>query len=132
MRKFCFILFFTVLSGAVFAGSTMDASMVSEADIIRMESIAEALDPIVAIEAAITSFGGTHYPLANYLEMQKMKINLIFNEYGVEFNQYVNYQGLSQRAQVVFSRLKSRYSYLNSINLQNAEQLRATLALLRQ
>jgi hypothetical protein len=68
--------------------------------------------------------------MADYLATQRIRINRIFNEYGVEFNQYATYTGLSAEAQVVFTKLKSRYAYLNQLELSRTAELQAALALL--
>jgi hypothetical protein len=133
MRK----AFFTVLLGFglviySWAGGTVDASKVSDADITKIDNICKALDPEVAIQTALTSFPKSSYPLNDFLKTQEMKINRIFNEYGVEFSHYDTYEGLSSKAQIVFSRLKSRYSYLDSMELKNPDELRAALALLKE
>ncbi|MDR0644430.1 MAG: hypothetical protein LBG05_05900 [Treponema sp.] len=131
MKKIIFVLFFAVLGGAVFAGGEMDASMVSDEDVARVERIVQALDPEAAIQTALDSFTG-EYPLIGFLDTQEMKINRIFNEYGVEFNQYTSYKGLPSQAHVAFAKLKSRYSYLYSIQFMEPEELRAALALLKE
>jgi hypothetical protein len=133
MRKafFTVLLSFGLAICSVWAGGTVDASMVSDADITKVDAIAQALDPELAIQTALTSFPQSSYPLMDYLKIQEMKINRIFNEYGVEFNQFADYKGLNSKAQVVFSRLKSRYSYLDSMEFKKSDDLRAALVLLK-
>ena len=131
MKKLALIFLFIIAGGIVYAGGSMDVSSVSDADVARIERIVEALDPEVAIESALNSFGQSSFPMSNYLETQKMRINRIFNEYGIEFSEYADFEGLNSRSQVTFSRLKSRYSYLNSLTFKNPNELRAILALLK-
>jgi hypothetical protein len=60
-----------------------------------------------------------------------MKINLIFNEYGLVFNNYNTYQVEGNpKLNVLLARLKSRYSYLDSLPTKDAAELRAILATL--
>jgi hypothetical protein len=132
MRKVLMVLVLIVFGGAVFAGGTMDASAVSDEDIARIEVIVQALDPEVAIQTALDSFPKAYAPLSGYLNTQGMKINRIFNEYGIEFSQYATFEGLGPRAQVAFTRLKSRYSYLYSMQYKTLDELRATLELLKE
>jgi hypothetical protein len=106
--------------------------MVSPEDVARVEKIVEALDPEVAIQTALTSYSDSYYPLSGYLKTQGMRINRIFNEYGVEFSVYSTYTGLSNEAQIVFTKLKSRYSYLDSLELKQTPELQATLELLKE
>jgi hypothetical protein len=131
MKKVFLVLLLVGIGSTVFAGGTMDASKVSDADIARIDKIAQDLEPTVAIQTALTTFKTSSYPLSGYLKTQKMKIDLVFNEYGVEFSEYTSYEGLSQKAQVSFSRLKSRYSYLSSMTLNDPDELRAALTLLK-
>jgi hypothetical protein len=131
VKKIAFVLVFGFLGGILFAGGKMDASMVSNADIAKIEGIVKALDPEVAIQAALDNFPKSTWPLNDYLEIQKMKINRVFNEYGTEFNQYNDYEGLSPKASVAFAKLKSRYSYLSSMELKKSDELRAALVLLK-
>jgi hypothetical protein len=84
MKKILMVLFFVALGDALFAGGTMDASMVSDEDIAKIEIIVQDLDPEVAIQTALDSFSESRIPLYDYLNVQKMKINRIFNEYGIE------------------------------------------------
>jgi hypothetical protein len=56
MHKLVWVLVFAVLGGTVYAGGTMDASVVSPEDIKKMETIVQALDPEVAIQTTLTSF----------------------------------------------------------------------------
>jgi hypothetical protein len=132
MKKVLMILVLIVLGGAVFASGTMDVSTVSDEDIARIEVIVQALDPEVAIQTALDSFPKERLPLYQYLNTQEMKINRIFNEYGIEFHSYDTFEGLTPKAQVAFARLKSRYSYLDSIDLNGPDALRATLELLKE
>jgi hypothetical protein len=71
-------LFFAVLGWNVFAGGTMDVSAVSAEDVAKIELIVEALEPEFAIQTALDSFPKSHWPLHEYLNIQKMKINRIF------------------------------------------------------
>jgi hypothetical protein len=50
--------------------------MVSEADIARIDAIAQALDPEVAIQSALDTFGERGHPLNEYL---LSKVNLTVN-----------------------------------------------------
>jgi hypothetical protein len=131
VKKVLLSLFFVVLGWNVFAGGTMDVSAISAEDVAKIELIVEALEPEFAIQTALDSFPKSSYPLNDYLKVQEMKINRIFNEYGIEFNHYAAFEGLSPWAQVAYTKLKSRYSYLDSMELKGADELRAALALLR-
>jgi hypothetical protein len=132
MKKIVLVFVFFGLGISAFAAGEMDASMVSDDDIARVEKIVEALDPEYAIQTALTSFPKEAFPLYRYLKNQEMKINRIFNEYGVEFSKYDSYAGLSPRAQTVFQKLKSRYSYLHAMTLQDSDGLKANLVLLQE
>jgi hypothetical protein len=74
MRK----AFFTVLLGFglviySWAGGTVDASMVSDADIAKIDNICKALDPEVAIQTALTSFPQSSFPMNDFLKTQETK-----------------------------------------------------------
>jgi hypothetical protein len=66
----------------------------------------------------------------NYLNVQEVKINAIFNEYGLEFSQYATYEGSNEELKKVYARLCSRYSYLHRILLNDIEALIGNLDLL--
>ena len=61
-----------------------------------------------------------------------MKINRVFNEYGIEFSSYATFEGLPPKAQIAFIQLKSRYSFLNSMRSNKVDALRAALELLKE
>jgi hypothetical protein len=132
MKKVLMGLFFVVLGWNVCAGGTMDVSAISTKDVEKIELIVQALEPEFAIQTALDNFPKSYYPLYEYLNIQEMKINRIFNEYGIEFSQFETYKELTPWVQVTYTKLKSRYSYLDSIEFNSVDELRAVLALLRE
>ncbi|MDR0301262.1 MAG: hypothetical protein LBI04_03005 [Treponema sp.] len=121
------------VSGVIFAGGAVEISTISQNDISRLEKIVEELEPVYAIQKALDSFGKELFPMYNYLTTQKMKLNTIFNEYGLEFNEYNTYKAEENpKLNAVLVKLNSRYSYLVALQNNRADVLRATLAMLKE
>ena len=120
-----------ILAGLAFAAGNMEVS-ISDNDITRLEKIVADLEPVHAIQTALRLYENDRNPLLNFINAQEMKINAIFNEYGIEYNMFTTYTVSNPRAQVVLARLKSRFSFLDGIKYNNADKLRATLVLLEE
>ena len=131
MKRFIMVLVIAfVLVSAVFAGGNVDVSTITPQDIVRLEKIVDDLEPTKAINAAMANFGNNAYPMLNYMNIQTVKINAIFNEYGIVYNQFIDYKTNDPKLNVLLARLKSRFSYLNGIITNNKETLKKTLDLL--
>ena len=131
MKRFImFTMMVFVLVSAVFAGGKVDVSTVTSEDIARLDKIVDALEPSYAIKMALENFGNDIYPMFGYRKLQEVKINAIFNEYGITFNQFSNYTTTNPKLNVILARLSSRYSYLGSINTADVETLKKILDLL--
>jgi hypothetical protein len=121
------------VSGIVFAGGSIDVSTISQQDVGRLEKIVEALEPVYAIQTVLDSFGNQTYPMIDYMKTQKMKINLIFNEYGLVHNEFHTYEVPNNpKLNILLARLKSRYSYLSGIDVNKADELKTILAMLKE
>jgi len=131
MKRFIMVLVIAfVLVSAVFAGGNVDVSTITPQDIVRLEKIVDDLEPTKAINAAMANFGNNAYPMLDYMNIQTVKINAIFNEYGIVYNQFIDYKTNDPKLNVLLARLKSRFSYLNGIITNNKETLKKTLDLL--
>jgi hypothetical protein len=123
---------FALVSVAVFAGGEMDMSAIKKTDIAKLEKIVDALEPIYAIETALKQYPKESYPVGTHLKVQKMKINMVFNEYGFEYNSYTTYTAEDKNLNILLAKLKSRYSYLDSLDLSRKETLEAALKELKE
>ena len=131
MKKVLLVLVLMLLAGLAFTSGNMEVS-ISDNDITRLEKIVADLEPVSAIQTALQLYENDRNPILNFVNAQEMKINAIFNEYGIEYSMFTTYTVSNPRAQVVLARLKSRFSYLDGIKYNNADKLRATLVLLEE
>jgi hypothetical protein len=131
MKRFImFMVMAFALVAAVFAGGNVDVSTITPQDVARLEKIVDDLEPTKAINTAMANFGNNAYPMLDYMKIQTVKINAIFNEYGIVYNQFIDYTTSDPKLNVLLARLKSRFSYLNGIITNNKETLKKTLDLL--
>jgi len=133
MKRLMLLAFLVMVHGvSVYAGGEIEVSSIQKKDIDRLDSIVGALEPTYAIKEALRLYPDAIYPMHEYMKVQEMKINAIFNEYGIVYNSYNTYTvSDNQRLQIILAKLKSRYHFLDSIGLTKKDSLLSTLESLK-
>jgi hypothetical protein len=136
------LVLWTIAAGVVFADD-VDLSSFSKKDTDRLEKIVEQLEPVHALQRTLDALKVVNMrdimgkpmfgPMWEYLKTQMMKVDLIFNEYGLEYSIWDDYEvSNNQKLKVILAKLRSRYLYLEDLKNKNADELKAILAILKE